>query len=97
MLSISLSKNEAIVVGAGIVVTVLEVCGDEVRLCIERSEDVSPEQAEVCVAVAETAGEPATSSWCPRSSHVGPLAVMPGPQNGCIRYNPNGGAPLGKN
>lgn len=63
MLSISLSKNEAIVVGAGIVVTVLEVCGDEVRLCIERSEDVSPEQAEVCAAVAETAEEPAISSW----------------------------------
>ena len=63
MLSISLNKDEAVVIGAGIVVTVLEVCGDEVRLGIERPEGVSVEQAEVDAAVAETADEPTASPW----------------------------------
>ena len=63
MLSISLNKNESIVIGSGIVVTVLEVCGDEVRLRIERPKGVSVEEAEVYAAVAEAAGEPTAAAW----------------------------------
>jgi sRNA-binding carbon storage regulator CsrA len=68
MSTISLCKNEAIVIRNEIIVTVLGICGDEVQLGIERPWDVSPAtdasigEEEVCAAVAPAADAPA-GSW----------------------------------
>ena len=51
MHSIILGKDESVVIDTGIIVTVLEVRGDEVRFKIERPNDVSVKQGEMLVAV----------------------------------------------
>jgi carbon storage regulator CsrA len=50
MSTITLGKNEAIVIGNEIVVTVLAVRGDEVEIAIERPEGGSFERVELCSA-----------------------------------------------
>ena len=61
MHSIFLGKDESIVIDTDIIVTVLEVRGDEVEFRIERPSDVSVEQAEERVAVHQAADELAAS------------------------------------
>lgn len=61
MHSIFLGKDESIVIDTDIIVTVLEVRGDEVEFRIERPSDVSVEQGEERVAVHQAADELAAS------------------------------------
>jgi carbon storage regulator len=44
-------KDEGIVIGDGVVITVMEIQGDEVRLSIEHPPGVPVEKKEVCEAV----------------------------------------------
>jgi carbon storage regulator CsrA len=54
MSTIVLGKNDAIVIGNEIIVTVLAVRDDEVEVGIERPAGVSVERGEVCSAVCQT-------------------------------------------
>jgi carbon storage regulator CsrA len=54
MSTISLSKNDAIVIRNEIIVTVLAVRGDEVEIGIEGPAGVSVEKGEACSAVCQT-------------------------------------------
>ena len=51
-------KNQAIVIGDGIVVTVIEIRGDKARLGIEYPRDVVVHRGEVPAAIRKTADEP---------------------------------------
>lgn len=53
MLVLSRKKNEAIIIGGGITVTVIDVRGDKVRLGIEAPRDVSVHRSEVAEAIAK--------------------------------------------
>jgi carbon storage regulator CsrA len=64
MFSILRGKNEAVVIDGTIIVTVLDICGDEVQIGIERPNGVSVERREVCDAVPQTADEAESSPYC---------------------------------
>ena len=53
MLVLSRRKDERIVIGGSIVITVIEVKGDKVRLGIEAPKEVSVHRQEVHAAIAE--------------------------------------------
>ncbi|MBM4074645.1 MAG: carbon storage regulator CsrA [Planctomycetes bacterium] len=55
MLVLSRKKNESIVIGETIVVTVVEIRGDKVRLGIEAPRDVSVHRKEIADAIAADA------------------------------------------
>jgi carbon storage regulator len=57
MLVLSRKKNESIIIGGAITVTVIDVRGDKVRLGIEAPLDVSVHRSEVAEAIAKAGGQ----------------------------------------
>ena len=57
MLVLSRKKNESIVIGGNVTVTIVEVRGDKVRLGIEAPSDVTVHRSEVVEAIAKAAGQ----------------------------------------
>lgn len=57
MLVLSRKKNESIVIGGNVTVTIVEVRGDKVRLGIEAPSDVTVHRLEVAEAIARAGGQ----------------------------------------
>ena len=62
MITISRRKNEGVVIGEGIIITVIEVRGDKVRLGIDYPREVSVHRGEVYATIRQAAKEPKPSS-----------------------------------
>jgi carbon storage regulator len=58
MLVLSRRKNESIIIGDNIVVTIVEVSGDKVRLGIDAPREVSVHRREVYDKIKQAGGEP---------------------------------------
>ena len=66
MLVLSRKPDEQIVIGDGIIVTVVEIRGDKVRLGIEAPRDVSVHRQEVVMAMRKAQTEIANSESPPK-------------------------------
>lgn len=73
MLILSRKLNEKLVIGDGIVVSVVEVRGDQVKLGIEAPRDVKVYRQEVYEAIQEENRRAAASSLPPSSLQLPPL------------------------
>jgi carbon storage regulator len=58
MLVLSRKKNESIVIGDNVTVTVIEIRGDKVRLGIEAPRDVSVHRTEIADAIRRNSEQP---------------------------------------
>ena len=57
MLVLSRKKNESVVIGEGVVITVIEIRGDKVRLGIEAPKEIPVHRREVYDAIQRAAQE----------------------------------------
>lgn len=77
MLVLSRRKDERIVIGGSIVITVIEVKGDKVRLGIEAPKEVSVHRHEVHAAIAEEQRLAEAEASGAGSAPASPPAVVP--------------------